>query len=105
MLGEAVDHLRHPVHADAVMVATGEQAGPDRRAERGGVEVRVAQSVGRQTVEGRRLDVGAVATEVRVAHVVQHAIITMFGRWHRGEGLEAQAMVDSAAVRLMVPVK
>ena len=29
----------------------------------------------------------------------------MFGRWRRGEGSEVQAIVDSAAVRLMVPVK
>ena len=49
-VGKAVDHLRHPPHADAVMVAAGEQAGPRRRAERGDVEVRVAQSIGRQTV-------------------------------------------------------
>ena len=34
-VGKAVDHLRHPAHADAVMVAAGEQAGPGRRAERG----------------------------------------------------------------------
>ena len=70
-VGKAIDHLRHPAHADAVMVAAGEQAGPGRRAERGYVEVRVAQPVGRQTVEGRRFDIGAVATEVRVAHVVE----------------------------------
>ena len=29
----------------------------------------------------------------------------MFGFWCRCEGSEDQAMVDSAAVRLMVPVK
>ena len=33
-VGKAVDHLRHPAHADAVMVAAGEQTGPGRRAER-----------------------------------------------------------------------
>ncbi len=31
--------------------------------------------------------------------------MTMFGRWRRGEGSEDQAIIDSAAVRLMVPVK
>lgn len=31
--------------------------------------------------------------------------MTMFGRWRRGEGSEVQAIVDSAAVRLIVPVK
>ena len=63
-VGKAVDHLRHPAHADAVMVAAGEQAGPRRRAERGDVEVRVAQPVGGETVEGGCFDIGAVATEV-----------------------------------------
>ena len=71
-VGKAVDHLRHPAHADAVMVAAGEQAGPGRRAERSDVEVRIAQSVGGEAVEGRGFDIGAVAAEVRVAHVVQH---------------------------------
>ena len=64
---KAVDHLRHPAHADAVMVAADEQAGPGRRAERGGLKVRVAQPIGRQTVEGRCFDVGAVAAEFGVA--------------------------------------
>ena len=47
-VGEAVDHFRHPSHADAVMVAAGEQAGPGRRAERGDAKVRIAQPVGRK---------------------------------------------------------
>ena len=29
-VGEAVDHLRHPAHADAVVVAAGEEAGAGR---------------------------------------------------------------------------
>ena len=29
----------------------------------------------------------------------------MLGRWRRGEGSEVQAIVDSAAVRLIVPVE
>ena len=103
-VGKAVDHLRHPPHADAVMVAPGEQAGPRRRAERGDVKVGVAQAIGGEAVEGGGLDVGAVAAEVRIAHIVQDDHDDV-GTSAQGEGGESQAMVESAAVRLMVPVK
>ena len=58
-------------HADAVMVAAGEQAGPGRRADRGGVEVREPEPPTGQPVDVRCLEVRAVATEMGEAEVVE----------------------------------
>src|SRR5581483_654391 len=58
--------------AARVVVATGEQAGAGRRAQRRGVEVRVAQAVPREPVEVGGFDVRAEAAELRVADVVEH---------------------------------
>ena len=69
--GEAGGELDDAGHAVAVVVAPGEQARPRRRAQRGGVEVRVAVPLAGEPVEARRGDVGAVAAELRVADVVE----------------------------------
>ena len=69
--GEAGGELHDARHAVAVVVAAGEQARAGRRAQRGGVEVRVAVALAGEAVEARRGDVGAVAAELRVAHVVE----------------------------------
>ena len=45
---------------------------PRRRAQGGGVEVRVAQAAGGQPVDVGGVDVGPVATEVGEAGVVEH---------------------------------
>ncbi len=70
--GEAAGQVRDPSHPDRVVVAAGEEAGPGRRAEGGGVEARVLQAAGGETVERRRVDVGAVAAELCEADVVEH---------------------------------
>ena len=59
-------------HAVGVVVAPGHQAGAGGRAERGRVEVAVAQPAGRQRVEVRRADGRAVTAELAEAGVVQH---------------------------------
>ena len=69
--GEAGGEVGDPAHADAVVVAPGEDAGAGRGAQRGGVEVRVAQAVCGQPVERRCGDVGPEAAELCEAHVVE----------------------------------
>ena len=69
--GEAGGELDDAGHARGVVVAAGEQAGPGGGAQGGGVVVGVAQPAGGQTVEGGGGDVGPVAAELGVAHVVQ----------------------------------
>src|SRR5262245_55578286 len=54
---KARSEVDDPTHAAGVMVATGEHACTRGGAEGSGVEVRVAQAIGRQPVEVRRLDV------------------------------------------------
>ena len=76
---DAASHVRetrvpvgHAAHADGMRVAAGEQRGPRRRAERGGVEPRVPQAVGGEAVDRGRGQLGAVAPEVGEAGVVEH---------------------------------
>ena len=69
--GKAGRELDDATHAADVMVAPGEQAGTGRRAQRRGVEVAVPQPAGGETIERRRRDVGPVATELRVADIVE----------------------------------
>jgi hypothetical protein len=64
--------VRHPAHPAAVMVTPGQQAGPGRGAECGGVEVGQAHPAGGQVVDHRRVDGGAVATELAEPHVVEN---------------------------------
>ncbi len=59
-------------HAVAVVVAPGDDAGAAGRAERRRVHVVEAQSVGRQPVEGRRLDRAAEAPQLSEPGVVEH---------------------------------
>ncbi len=68
---EAGRELDDAAHAARVMVASREEAGAGGRAQRRRVEVAVTQATGREAVEGRRRDVRAVATELRVADVVE----------------------------------
>ena len=58
---EAGGQLHDAAHAHRVVVAAGEQAGPGRRAQGGGVEVGVAEPAGGEAVEGRGVDVRAEA--------------------------------------------
>ena len=69
--GEAGGELDDATHADAVVVAAGEHAGAGGRAQRRGVEVGVPQAALGQGVERRRGDVGAEATQLGEAHVVE----------------------------------
>ena len=55
-----------------MVVATGQQAGAGGGAERGGVEVAVPQPARRESIDGGRLDVRAVAAELREPDVVEH---------------------------------
>ncbi len=70
--GEPHAQVGDAAHGAGVVVAAREQAGPGRRAHRGGVEVAVAQAVRGEAVEPGRVDVGAEAPELREADVVEH---------------------------------
>ena len=70
--GEPGGQVGHAAHAAAMVVAPREQAGPRRRAQRGGVEVGQPHALGGDAVDEGRLDVGAVAAELGEADVVEH---------------------------------
>ena len=57
---------------ERVVVAPGQDAAARGRAQRGGVHVAVAQAVGGQAVQHRRLDQPAEAGQLPVADIVQH---------------------------------
>ena len=59
-------------HAVGMVVASGEQAGPGRRAQRRRVEVGKADAAGGQAVEDGRVDVGTETAELGVTDVVEH---------------------------------
>ena len=65
-------HVGQHAHADPVVVAPGEQAGPGGRAHGGGVEVGEAQAPCGQPVEVRGVEVGPVAAQLGEAEVVEH---------------------------------
>ena len=69
--GEARREIRDAAHAVGVVVAPGHQARPGGRAERGRVEVAIAEPAGRERVEGRRVEIAAEAAELREADVVE----------------------------------
>ena len=83
--GEPGGELDDPRHAAGVVVATGEQAGARRRAQRGRVEVAVAQPARGEAVERRRGDVRAEAAELGVPDVVEqhHHHVRRAGRRRR----------------------
>ena len=59
-------------HARGMGVHTGQQARPGRRAQRGNMEVVVAQAMGGETVHAWRGHLGPIAAEVAETHVVEH---------------------------------
>src|SRR5271163_1388406 len=61
---------RHDIARGLLRVLAGEQAGPRRPAARGGISLSEAESLGREPVEIRRIDVAAVTSGVGEAHVV-----------------------------------
>ena len=63
-IGEAAD-------PDGMVVAAGQQRRARGRAHRGGVESTVAQALGREPVDNRRLDRRAVTAEIGKADVVE----------------------------------
>ena len=69
--GEPRGQLDDAAHPRVVVVAAGEHAGPGGRAQRGGVEVAVAEPVGGEAVDVGGGDVGAEAAELGEAHVVE----------------------------------
>src|SRR4051812_45003373 len=86
-----------------MVVATGEQRGTGTRAERGRVEVGVAETGFRQAVDGRRRDVRPVAAQLREADVVeddQHEVGRPLGcacgRWPPRRGLVVKPTADPA---------
>ncbi len=104
--GESRGQLDDAGHAVGVMVAPGEQARPGGRAEGGRVEVRVAPAVGGQSIERRSLDVGSVAPELGVTHVVEqhhHDVGGVVGssrqRWPPRHGF-VERRADRAVERL-----
>ena len=85
--------------AGRVVIASGEQRGPRRRAERRRVEARVAQPVGRHAVERRRRHLPAERAELTVAGVVDQDVDDVrraLGRPHRLRKLRRIALGDRA---------
>ena len=89
-------------HAVGVVIAPRDHARARRRAQRRRVHVVVAQPVGRQRVEVRRLDRAAVAAEMPEAGVVEHdeqhvrrACFARLGAGHAG--------CETSKVRPMTP--
>ncbi len=70
--GEVRGQVREHPHADAMVVATRQQAGPRRRAHRSGVEVRQPDTPSGEPVEVGGVQIRAVATEVGEAEIVEH---------------------------------
>src|SRR5690606_22336730 len=70
--GEPARQLHDAAHAAAVVVPAGQHAGPGGAAEAGRVEVGVAEALGGQRVERRRLDVRAEAPQLGEPDVVEH---------------------------------
>ena len=70
--GEAGGLLGNHAEADRVMVASGDERGARRRAERGGEHPVVAQPVGRDAVHGRCRDDAAERARHGKAGVVRH---------------------------------
>ncbi len=69
---KAGGELRDARHRVAVMVATGEDARPARRAQRRRVHVVVPQAVRRERVQARRLDRATETAQLPEARVVEH---------------------------------
>ncbi len=65
-------HVGQEPHPDRVRVASGEQARPGGRTERGHVEAVVPEPVRGEPIDVRRLDPRAEASELREAGVVEH---------------------------------
>jgi len=91
--GELHRHLGHEAHADRVVVAPGEQAGPGRRAEGGDVEPLVAQTARREPVDVGRGDVGPEAAQLCEAGVVEQDHQNVRSR-RRRVGHERDAIAD-----------
>ena len=70
-VGVAAVEVGDGAHPHGVVVPAGEQRGPGRRAQRGDVEIGVAQPLRGQTVDVRRGQLGAVAAEVGEPGVVE----------------------------------
>ena len=70
-VGEAAVPMRDPAHAHRVMVASRQQRGPRRRAQRRGVKPAESQSARRQAVHVRRGDDAAVARQMGESRVVE----------------------------------
>ena len=85
---EARGQVGNAAHAAAVMVPARDQAGARGRAERRRVEVAEPEAIGGQGVDLWRVDVGAVAAELREAHVVEHDDddVRRAVRWRRDRG-------------------
>ena len=89
--GGAFGDARHRVR---VMIAAGQHAAPGRRAERRGVHVVEEQSVGRESIDVRRLDRAAVATHLAKAGVVLHDEQHVGGTCLRSQRLGPRGLRD-----------
>ena len=69
--GEVGGQIRDHAHAHGVVIASRQQRGARRRAQRGDVKARVAQSSGRQPVQRRRRNQAAECARLPVALIVQ----------------------------------
>ena len=99
---EAGRLFRNYAEAHRVVIAAGDQGGPRRRAERGGVELGIAQAGLGNAVQGWRGDgaakgAGGAETDV-VGHDQQH-VRRALGRHHAG----GHQGFDWAALRLITP--
>ena len=69
--GEAHRRERVRTQADAMRISSRHQCRPRRRAQGRRVEIVVAQAVGGQRIDVRRLDQTAIAADLRIAHVIE----------------------------------
>ena len=91
--------VRQATHADRMVIAPGEQGRARRRAQRGGVKIRIAQSAGGELVDIRCIDGRSIAAEVRKAGVVEehHDHIGCALARHRHFGPEGFGVGDRTA--------
>ena len=93
---------RDHAEADRVVVAAGDQRRARRRAERGGMELRVAQARFREPIHRRRRDDAAKGAGDAVALIVGHDQQHV-GRALGGTIVGGQEGFESVALRLIVP--
>ena len=103
--GESVGPLGDAGHAVEVVVATGQEGGAGRRAQRRGVPLRVDQPVVRQLLQGRHVDPAAEGRPGgQTGVVVQHEQDVRRAFRRLGKGVRLPVGVDLRTSRSMTPL-